>query len=243
MSTIIGYLILFGPFVALLLASVVLIVAIRLRRIWLAIPFIAMLVVWAIVGPQVLAYSFGGGFGAGSMISMLTFPADCIALILLILGGIILFVRLKRAAQWKRYLVCYLIGTTLILLLPLVPVIGGGMIRSRCDKLNRNEGDTIVVALEAYKATHGQYPQTLDQLVPEYMPALPTLHCFDTYERYNQLGYLRSEAEMELVTCTREDVTLLVVPDLAGGWPQRYNLETGKWSQISFLDGVCSHLE
>ena len=177
------------------------------------------------------------------MVSMLTFPADCMALVLLILGGIILFVRRKITAQWRRYLAYYLIGATLILSLPLVPVVGGGMIRSRCDKLNRDEGATIVVALEAYKEARGAYPQALEQLVPEYTPALPTLHCFDKYERYNQLGFLRSEPEMELVTCTPEDVTLLVVPDLAGGWPQRYNLETGKWSQISFLDGVCSYLE
>ena len=75
------------------------------------------------------------------------------------------------------------------------------------------------------------------------MAALPTLHCFDKHKRYSQLGFLRSEPEIKLVTCTPGDVTLLVVPNLAGGWPQRYNLETGKWSQISYLDGVCSFLE
>jgi hypothetical protein len=243
MSTIIGYLVFFGPFVALLLASIALIVAVRWRRIWLVIPFVALLILWAIVGPEIMAYSIGGGFGAGAMVSLLTFPADCMALVLLILGGIILFVRLERAAQWKRYLAYYLIGATLILFLPLVPVIGGGMIRNRCDKLNRDEGDTIIIALEAYKEAHGQYPQAPEQLVPEYMPALPTLHCFDKLETYNPTDFSFMEPKIELVTCTPENVTLLVIPDLAGGWPQRHNLATGKWSQISFLDGVCSHLE
>lgn len=233
MGRIIVYLALFGPFAGLLLASIALIVAVCLRRIWLVIPFLALLLLWAVIGPVVLAYSFGGGFGPGTMVTLLTFPADLLALVILIIGGIIVFIRLRKTkSQRGRYLAYYLVGSVLILSLPLVPVIGGGMIRGRCDKLNRDVGDTIVVALEAYKETHGEYPQTLDQLVPEYLPAVPTLHCFDKYER-----------EIELVTCTPENVTLLVVPDLAGGWPQRYNLETGEWSQISFLDGVCSFLE
>lgn len=218
MSSLLLNLALFGPFVGLLLASVALIVAIGLRRIWLAIPFIALLILWAIVGPEIMAYSFGGGFGAGSVVSMLTFPADCLALVALIIGGIIVLARLKKTEpQWGRYLVYYLVGAILILALPLVPVIGGGMIRNRCDKLNRNEGDTIVVALKAYKEAQGEYPQTLDQLVPEYMTALPALHCFDKYEKYGQPNPLRSGQEIELVTCTPENVTLLVIPDLAGG--------------------------
>ena len=68
MSRFLINLALFGPFVGLLLTSIALIVAVGLRRIWLVIPFIALLILWAIVGPEIMAYSFGGGFGAGSVV-------------------------------------------------------------------------------------------------------------------------------------------------------------------------------
>ena len=36
--------------------------------------------------------------------------------------------------------------------------------------------------------------------------------------------------------------TLIVSPSVDGGGIERFNLETGNWSSISFLDGACSFL-
>ena len=43
--------------------------------------------------------------------------------------------------------------------------------------------DRIVAALQAYKYATGRYPATLDALVPQYLPALPTPR------RFGRIGY------------------------------------------------------
>jgi hypothetical protein len=40
--------------------------------------------------------------------------------------------------------------------------------------LGRRDGLVVGIALELYRREHGMYPQTLDVLVPEYLPSVPT---------------------------------------------------------------------
>jgi hypothetical protein len=229
----------------ILSAGIALVVAARFRRAWwVVLPPVALLTVWAILGPGFLAYTFGGGFGPGTMLSMLSIPLDCFSSIVIAVGGISILLK-ERKGRWKRDTAIYVVCALVILALPVVPVAGGRAIRNRCDRWNREAAETILPALEAYKGDEGVYPESPEQLVPEYVDALPTLRCFE-----NRLKYGMSESplgveethKLEVVRCS-DTVTLLVAPDLAGGWPQRYNLTTGRWSKISFLDGVCSFLE
>ncbi|MEN8150813.1 MAG: hypothetical protein ABFS86_13400 [Planctomycetota bacterium] len=38
----------------------------------------------------------------------------------------------------------------------------------------RRRGDRIVSALESYRTTEGEYPTTLEELTPDYLPEIPT---------------------------------------------------------------------
>lgn len=40
---------------------------------------------------------------------------------------------------------------------------------------NHDKGKQVVEALKKYKNDHGSYPATLEDLVPDYLPALPRL--------------------------------------------------------------------
>ena len=51
------------------------------------------------------------------------------------------------------------------------------------NKEDQPAADRIVLALAAYNAAKGSYPPTLDSLVPEYLPALPTPR------RFGSIGY------------------------------------------------------
>lgn len=40
--------------------------------------------------------------------------------------------------------------------------------------LTQREGEKVVAALKAYKQDHADYPATLEELMPTYLPALPS---------------------------------------------------------------------
>lgn len=223
----------------IILSSAALIVAAKQRWPWLPLSFLAFLTMWAMTGSEIIAYT-SGIFGVGSMLSMLVVPLSCLALIVFIVGGIRLFVRAQDVAahpQWHR--VYYAIGALLIVGLSIWPLMGSRRIHNRCNRQNREVGDIVIVALTTYEQAHNQYPKKLDVLVPDYLPDVPTLQCFEIYEKYDPGHYV---PPIEIVACS-DDITVLSVPDLSNSFPQRYNLTTGEWSKVSFLDGVCSHLE
>ena len=51
------------------------------------------------------------------------------------------------------------------------------------NKEDQPAADSLVAALDKYKAAKGAYPPSLDALVPEYLPALPALR------EFGKLGY------------------------------------------------------
>jgi hypothetical protein len=40
--------------------------------------------------------------------------------------------------------------------------------------LTQREGEKVVAAIQAYKRDHADYPATLEELMPTYLPALPS---------------------------------------------------------------------
>lgn len=48
--------------------------------------------------------------------------------------------------------------------------------KKHTDEINREEGDRIVNALEAYQRANHNYPPELSQLVPKFIPQIPPQH-------------------------------------------------------------------
>lgn len=78
-----------------------------------------------------------------------------------------------------------------IALLSILSFIFGDIITSPLKKTSTlnfaSRGDQIVAALEKYKATHGEYPDELGILVPEYLKSIPStgIYC-DSHFRYEK---------------------------------------------------------
>ena len=124
--------------------------------------------------------------------------------------------------------------TPLILTLPFFEIF---MIQAACVNLNQRAAAPIIAALESYKNSHGDYPEELDDLMPEFLDTIPAGRCAPiSKSEYDKPIF-------DITICTPEDVTILTVPIGSGEWIQRYNTETGLWARISFLDGACSYLE
>jgi len=188
---------------------------------------------------------YGGGFfGVG--LSCLTVPVAASSLIVLI-GARATFFRQSKEDKLRRRL--YLMGIFLIPLVLLAPLLEEFLIVYTCDALNRQRGNTIARALDAYKQDRRTYPEDLDALVPTYISALPSARCFTPYqwfggsgpyELFHGMSSLWTDGEFRLHKCPREGVTLLIVPSVLFDFIQRYNLTTGNWSRTSLLDGTCT---
>jgi len=81
----------------------------------------------------------------------------------------------------------------------------------------RARGERIVAALELYKAKHGAYPERLQELVPEYLPAVP-LAKYNLV--FNQFQYWYH---------ADEDDGFLMYPTLSFA-RHLYRLKTAQWS-------------
>ena len=129
----------------------------------------------------------------------------------------------------------YLIGLVLVPLVQLAPWLGSRATSLSCDAMNRERAMIIVGAVADYHQANGEYPADLTALVPDYLDALLAPSCFDAdVSPYTQHEY-------ELVTC-RGGQVVSTVDAFSTDFIQRYDLATGQWSTVSFLDGVCSFL-
>lgn len=197
-----------------------------------------------IVGMLVLLLVSGGGlasyifFSTGTFfisgITCLLFPLALIALL------IALFWRRKNGdllssdIQVKRW---YWVGVVLIpiiLVLPFFEIFG---ITAACFGRNARTAEPIIAAMEAYHQDHGIYPEEINALSPQYLGEIPAGHCAP-------IGASTFEVPVyDISTCTYDgETTVLSIPIGSGEWIQRYNMDTGLWSRVSFLDGACSNL-
>ena len=78
----------------------------------------------------------------------------------------------------------------------------------------------VIAALDRYKAANKDYPRTLDELVPQYLPALPLCKLGDDRPK---LAYRREGAAGYELACP---ASMLMM------WRYRYRSETGDWSMV-----------
>ena len=215
------------------------------RYLRLILVLLLILIILSAVASVYLFYG-GGFFGAGMSCFMI--PVAASSMIILIGARARLFRSFGEDKAGRRL---YLVGIFLIPFVLLGPLWEGFLIVGACDALNRQTGNTIVRALDAYKQDHRTYPKDLEALVPTYLPALPSARCFapyqwfgesDSYQRFHAMSSLWTDGEFKLHQCSREEVTLLIFPSVLFDFIHRYNLTTGNWSRTSLLDGTCTFL-
>lgn len=80
----------------------------------------------------------------------------------------------------------------------------------------KRHAETLIVALKQYQARHGSYPDKLEQLVPEFLPAIPQARFCLTA---NTFFYRAADNSHTL--------SYMVMPPF--GW-ESHNLETGRWT-------------
>lgn len=193
------------------------------------IVFLGAAALFGVLNALFTVLSFGGAFGPGVL---LFFSACLIApvsfLLLLILwrstGRVLGNDRGRRVLYWA--------GGLSVIVLQAAPLLGNLGIGGYCDRQTERVGDTIVAAVREYQANTGNYPASLQELIPKYLNQLPTSSC---------LGAAGPTAEFRLEQC-RPAPMLLTTRSFDGARVIRYNFATGNWSAISFLDGACSFL-
>jgi len=217
------------------------------KRYWALIPVLLLILIILETAVTVSLLYGGGFFGAGVL--CVAVPVAACSLIVLIGARAAFFRSFKEDKSRRRW---YLVGIFLIPFLLLAPLLEEFLIIGVCGAWNRQAGDAIIRALQAYKQERGTYPEDLEALVPTYIPALPSARCFtpyqwfsesDTYELFHGMSSLWTDGEFRLHECPREGATLLIVPSVLFDFVHRYNLTTGNWSKTSLLDGTCTFLK
>ncbi|MBT3388890.1 MAG: hypothetical protein HN413_00610 [Chloroflexi bacterium] len=178
-------------------------------------------------------FSTGTFFVAG--VTCLLIPVALISLLILRwLGQRTYANALQTNPEFRRG---YWLGIIFIPILIAAPFFELSIIRSTCFRLNQGAAQGLIAAVEQYQAQQNAYPETLDALVPEYLVTIPPGKCAPLPDA----GF--NAPRFEILTCTPENITILIVPIGSGEWIQRYNFENGAWATLSFLDGACSYLE
>ena len=172
--------------------------------------------------------TFNGAFGPGILLVVspcLTIP---LSLIFLVMG----WPRASRATSRRNpQRGMYLMGGMTIIIMQATPIFGNIAIAGYCDGQTMQAGNQIVAELQEYKRHQGHYPSSL-KILTLGNHASPR-QC---------LSLLGRKADFQLVKCN-DSAILLTTDSLNGAELLRYNLQTGNWSGVSFLDGACNYLQ
>lgn len=128
---------------------------------------------------------------------------------------ILFFIALPRNLwAWKNKPLRNLRAAKLLIYLLMALAIGATI---RTDlAFAKRHAETLIVALKQYQAKHGAYPNQLEQLVPEFLPAIPQARFSLTQ---NTFFYHAADNSHTL--------SYMVMPPF--GW-ESHNLETGRWT-------------
>lgn len=190
-----------------------------------ALAFLGFVVIESVAVAFYTVLNFGGAFGLG----IVFFFASCLGIPL----SLLFFAFGKKKFTNTPQARLYLVGALLIIAAQFAPIFGVYGLGRFCDGRTRQTGRPLIVALQKYQQEQGHYPAQPADLVPVYLPALPTARCLMAFG---------PQAEFKLTDCGTEGV-LLTSRSFDGSQILRYNFSTNRWSRISFLDGACSFLQ
>jgi hypothetical protein len=213
---------------------------VRLARPSWTITLIGLFILWLVFGQVLGVYTYGNTFlGAAALCGLV--PVAALVLLGLIAARGPMFRRwnLEQDRLRKRL---YVAGIFLIPLACSAPFSGTYTVPALCNAWTRHEAHPLTKALEAYQRDHSAYPETLDELVPDYIEEIPSARCFEPYDWFDSLDYPWNRPKKFSISKCGGDVTIITAPTLVYDWLLRYDVSHQQWSRISILDGDCSFL-
>lgn len=191
-----------------------------------------VLVLWAAAQSVLTVAWMGGGFGPGVIMFCLAAPISMISLGYVVARSRDLGKRMAPFTYW-------LLGLMLVAG-QAAPVWGSRTLEGTCMRITTEQAQPLIAAVEQYTAAHNTPPTHINDVVPAYLPTAPEMAC-----QWVWRGQQSAETEFKITACTWQDERYTVLyTDTPGRVAlHRYTMETGAWSRISFLDGVCSFLE
>jgi len=175
--------------------------------------------------------SFLGAFGPGAWLLFFCIPFTVIAL-WYYARQLNKTSRKSNDRRLAKTFVNNIVGFVLVSMVGLSPILGYNQINNLYLTVNQNRADELIKALKAYEADFGNYPDELENLIPDYISSLPHPMSNPFTVENSSFEYLMCQGGIQIVWYDPP----------RGGFPERYNLDAGYWSGISAFDGVCSYL-
>ena len=201
---------------------------IRRSPLWVSFLFLLAIIPESIFVSFYTLITFGGAFGPG----ILAFCASAVIVPIIFVAWVVMGLRLFPQLDRTRRMV-YSIGGIIILLAQASPIIGNYGIGGYCDEKAKDYGNEIVDVIKQYEKDNGAYPEKVENLIPDYLPAAPSYNCMGGLGLHND-SFIASYA---IKKCGGNPSLATVSTDgLRDIW---YDFETGEWSSMSFFDSGC----
>jgi hypothetical protein len=214
--------------------------------VYLGVVYLSLLV----MGVAVLLLMIYLGWPASSFIPpafILVFPifiTTPTVLLVLIIQSIRTYIKSNKNSLNNKFhfVLAYLINAILFPVFFIsIPSIIASPIGPNCEYKNQDTGEQIVKAIENYHETRIGYPESLNNLVPEFLSSIPKDHC-DLFD-------LR---EYRIAKCSNE-IILLTIETMPRDQYQRYDIKNDRWSvspspvgdwyAVDEWDTICDDLE
>lgn len=179
-------------------------------------------------------FTFFGAFGPGAWIQCGALPFSICAISYYAIRAKRVPRKSKNDQHPKRWL-SHFGAVICISVVSLSPILGSIVVGSVFQLINHNRAQGLINAIDAYHADSGEYPDSIDLLMPDYITDVP--EPFATFTIPNVDGYTGFQYQ----EC-RDGNHIVWYNPPRGGFPVRYHFESGHWSSISVFDGVCSFL-
>ena len=222
----------FSPIIIFVITGLVLfpIFTIFIKRFpsWVSFLFLFLTMTGAIFTAFYTIVTFGGAFGPGLLLFLSSVVVTFIGILIWMFSSKNLFEHIEKK---KKNL--YILGSCIIIFAQFSPVIGKYGIGGYCDIKITQFGNSIVVAIQEYKHQNNVYPTTLYKLKPEYFQKDPVYSCM------GKIGISHETLVANFYFQECNEKPSLVTSSTDGVYTKWYDLTTGQWSKISWLDSNC----
>jgi hypothetical protein len=238
-SEIISILGIFLPVISLIvMAGSFWYAASRERKIYLVL-YVPIIVINLAILSIVEVYSSGSGNAQ--------YLAECMPPVL---GVLFLFLYLgfrfnpqkyhaNKMIRWLEIIVAVLLFFSFLY----VPF-AGNIIIENCENYQQSEAAPIIAAMENYEGNNGDYPESLNSLVPDYLTEISTPFCLKPYhwEFEKAKIVVDNPIDYTIKRCAN-DIVFLVVRSPEADYYQVYDFRVQNWKFYEDYDLNCVVLE
>lgn len=190
----------------------------RLLHLWVSVPVVLGIVFASI-------FFFAVLYDTSGLLKFILTGSLTLGLILSVFIAIVQGVR-QRYHFGRNTLIIYFVGCFLVQISSGIGMLGSNIIVDQCETFHLEVGNTIVKSLESYYSDRKEYPNSLSELIPQYLQENSVKTCFSIRLDWDNLS---SHLDGFYYKKCSSGVTQLSIPEMGTGHFHIYDLDDKQW--------------